>query len=141
MVRGFKRAQADQERVARARKVADELGFLLRQILKDGNLLALPVLPGPPPGRAAPPAQAADFERRALQLASIATLAGLPQVLAIIRHCHQPLALPPSNSSRKTLSPRQEAHCPQSRRLVELRGTSRPIFTCDHCWQQHGWVF
>ena len=68
--------------MAKARQVAVDFGYSMREILKDGNLLALPVLPGPPPDRAATPEQLADFERRTLQLASIATLAGLPQVRA-----------------------------------------------------------
>lgn len=51
----------------------------LKEILRDGNLLMLPVLPSAPPNRTAPPEELAAFERAALQLCSIAALAGLPQ--------------------------------------------------------------
>lgn len=73
--------QVPEEDVAKARAVMAQAGEQLREVLREGNLLMLPVLPGPPP--AAPtstPEQLAAFERTTLQLSSIAALAGLPQV-------------------------------------------------------------
>jgi hypothetical protein len=47
----------------------------------------MPALPGPPPRRNASPEELARFEDGALQLASIAALAGVPQVnLAALSH-------------------------------------------------------
>ena len=71
-----------EEAVAQGRRVMEQAADQLKEILRDGNLLMLPVLPSAPPDRTAPPEELAAFERAALQLCSIAALAGLPQVRA-----------------------------------------------------------
>ena len=71
--------QVSEEAVAQGRLVMEQAAEQLRQILREGNLLMLPVLPGTPPDRSAAPEELAAFERAALQLSSIAALAGLPQ--------------------------------------------------------------
>jgi hypothetical protein len=73
-------AQVDAKRVKQAQQVMDQVGYSMREILRDNHLLMLPVLPGPPPGRAAPQPELAAWEAATLQLASIAALGGLPQV-------------------------------------------------------------
>jgi Asp-tRNA(Asn)/Glu-tRNA(Gln) amidotransferase A subunit family amidase len=75
-----------EEDVARGRKVMAQATEQLREVLREGNLLMLPVLPGPPPSSSAPQEQLSAFEAATLQLASIAALAGLPQVTALLRH-------------------------------------------------------
>ena len=57
-----------------------EASTQLREILVAGNLLILPVLPGPPPARDAPREELQAWERSTLQLSCLAPLAGLPQV-------------------------------------------------------------
>ena len=69
-----------EEAVAQGRRVMKQAADQLKEILRDGNLLMLPVLPCAPPDREAAPKELAAFERASLQLSSIAALAGLPQV-------------------------------------------------------------
>lgn len=71
--------QVSEEAVAQGRRVMEQAAEQLREILREGNLLMLPVLPSAPPDRSAAPEELAAFERAALQLSSIAALAGLPQ--------------------------------------------------------------
>lgn len=71
--------QVSEEAVAQGRRVMEQAAEQLREILREGNLLMLPVLPSAPPDRSAALEELAAFERAALQLSSIAALAGLPQ--------------------------------------------------------------
>lgn len=65
---------------AAARAVQQQMVAALRLACQGGVILALPALPGPPPRRDADLEERERFEDRALQLASIAALAGVPQV-------------------------------------------------------------
>ena len=57
-----------------------EASTQLKEILVGGNLLILPMLPGPPPAKDAPQEELQAWERSTLQLSCLAPLAGLPQV-------------------------------------------------------------
>lgn len=63
-----------------ARTVQQQMQAAMRMACQGGVILALPALPGPPPRRDASPEERDQFEDRALQLASIAALSGVPQV-------------------------------------------------------------
>ncbi|BDA48105.1 Amidase 1 [Coccomyxa sp. Obi] len=84
--------EVSEEAVAQGRRVMEQAAEQLREILREGNLLMLPVLPSAPPDRSAAPEQLAAFERAALQLSSIAALAGLPQVCIPVHVPGQPPA-------------------------------------------------
>ncbi|CAL8462898.1 g2432 [Coccomyxa elongata] len=84
--------EVSEEAVAQGRRVMEQAAEQLREILREGNLLMLPVLPSAPPDRSAAPEELAAFERAALQLSSIATLAGLPQVCIPVHVPGQPPA-------------------------------------------------
>ena len=72
--------QVDAGAAEQGRRVMAEASTQLREILVAGNLLILPVLPGPPPARDAPQEELQAWERSTLQLSCLAPLAGLPQV-------------------------------------------------------------
>lgn len=72
--------QVSEDAIAVGRQVMAQAAEQLRDILREGNLLMLPVLPGAVPVASAPQEELAAFERTTLQLSSIAALAGLPQV-------------------------------------------------------------
>ena len=72
--------QVTAETEAAARTVQQQMVTAMRVACQGGVILALPALPGPPPRRDSQQEERERFEDRALQLASIAALAGIPQV-------------------------------------------------------------
>ena len=77
-----------------------EMAAAMKVACAEGIIVAMPALPGPPPCRDASPEELTRFEDGALQLASIAALAGVPQVLAAQQSISSRLMLACASSQR-----------------------------------------
>lgn len=86
--------KVDDDTLAAAHRVATECRNAMKRALADGNILAMPTLPGPPPRRDASEDEIHAFEDQSLQWTVLAALSGAPvAVVPVILPGQPPLSM------------------------------------------------